>query len=141
MILKACREHTAIDVNGIDYDTPDGSTIRDFVHVMDLAEGHAAALAFLLRSRDSDPAGAWTFNLGTGHGASVLELIAATEKVMGREIQRRIGPRRDGDIVVSVADVERAASILGWRARRTLEQACADAVRALEKVPGAPQGK
>lgn len=138
MILKACRERTAIEIHGADYDTRDGTTIRDFVHVMDLAEGHAAALEFLLRgdSSISGLPGLWTFNLGTGKGASVLELIATVEKVVGHRIECRIGPRREGDIVVSVADVRRAESIMGWRSRRTLEEACTDAVRSQEHSPG-----
>lgn len=138
LILKACRANAPVAINGTDYATPDGSTVRDFVHVMDLAEGHAAALRFLLAQDGPGAAEPSIFNLGTGQGASVLELIAMTERAMGRPIERRIAPRRAGDIVVSVADVQRAADVLGWRARRTLEEACRDAVRVLDRGSAAP---
>ena len=110
-----------LQVFGDDYDTRDGTAVRDFVHVMDLAEGHLAALEADLgacRSR--------VFNLGTGAGTTVLELAAAAEAVTGRPIASETVARRPGDIAESWADCSRAADELGWRAQRDLGQMLAD---------------
>jgi UDP-glucose 4-epimerase len=115
----------AVKVFGDDYPTPDGTGIRDFIHVADLARGHVAAVRRLLEGKDT--AGRHDrFNLGTGKGYTVLEAIAAFSAAAGTPVPYRVAPRRPGDIVASVADPSRAASMLGWRARRGLEAMCAD---------------
>jgi UDP-glucose 4-epimerase len=113
-----------LDVFGNDYPTPDGTGVRDYIHVMDLAEGHVAALAQLLRER-----AVITLNLGMGRGSTVLEVIAAFERACGKSLARRVMPRRPGDVAMAVADPSRAARVLGWRARRDLDAICADAWR------------
>ncbi|HXX82779.1 MAG TPA: UDP-glucose 4-epimerase GalE [Casimicrobiaceae bacterium] len=114
----------AIEVYGDDWPTPDGTGVRDYIHVMDLAEGHIAALAHLGRFT-----GVGTFNLGSGSGHSVLEMIAAFEHACGHPIARRVAPRRAGDVAICFADPARANSVLGWRSRRDLDTICADAWR------------
>ncbi|BCU06778.1 UDP-glucose 4-epimerase GalE [Allochromatium tepidum] len=101
-----------LQVFGDDYPTPDGSCIRDYIHVADLAEAHVKSLAHL---RAGEASGA--FNLGTGQGASVLEVIAAVEHVTGRPVPREIGPRRPGDPPVLYADADKARRLLGWEPR------------------------
>ena len=109
-------------VYGGDYPTPDGTGVRDYIHVMDLAEGHTAALRHL----ETNP-GLLTLNLGAGQGHSVLEVVHAFEKASGRKIPYRIMPRRSGDVPQYWADTKLAADMLGWRATRSLETMCADA--------------
>ena len=111
-----------LTVHGRDYDTPDGTGVRDYIHVMDLADGHLAALRHLLEAR-----GSITANLGTGRGTSVLELIAAFERVTGLRVPHVFGPRRDGDIASYYADARLAERALGWRASRGIEDMCRDA--------------
>ena len=111
-------------VHGGDYPTADGTGVRDYVHVMDLAEGHVAAL----RKAQEAP-GLLTLNLGTGQGASVLDVVKAFEAASGRSIAYEIGPRRPGDVPAYWADPALASRVLGWQARRGLEQMCADAWR------------
>ncbi len=111
-------------VFGNDYPTPDGTGIRDYIHVVDLALGHLAALDRLA----ANP-GVVAYNLGTGRGYSVLEMVAAFEKVTGRQIPYRIVARRPGDVAVSYADPTRAQAELGWRAVRGLADMCADTWR------------
>lgn len=108
-------------VHGNDYPTPDGTCIRDYIHVLDLAAGHLAALEFL----PTHP-GAHVWNLGTGHGSSVLEVFHAFERAVGHELPYEIGPRRPGDSPVSYADSSGALADLSWSASRTLDQMCAD---------------
>ena len=121
-----------LSVFGNDYPTPDGTGVRDYIHVVDLAKGHLAALATLER-RD----GLLTVNLGTGCGYSVLEMVKAFEKASGRPVPYRIAPRRAGDIATCYADPTLAAELLGWRAEKNLEDMCADAWR---WQSGNPQG-
>lgn len=116
-----------LQVFGADYDTPDGSCIRDFIHVMDLAEAHALALDSLFKGKDARPCA--TYNIGLGQGASVLELIAIFEEVSGRPLPHRIAPRRPGDVPAIYADVSLAERELGWKARRSIRQALEDAWR------------
>lgn len=111
-------------VFGDDYDTPDGTGIRDYIHVDDLARGHVSALEFT-----SSSTGAEVFNLGTGTGVSVLELIAVFERVTGQSVAHRITQRRPGDVAVSLADTARANEILGWKSRLNLDRMCADSWR------------
>jgi UDP-glucose 4-epimerase len=113
-----------LSVFGGDYPTPDGTGVRDYIHVVDLASGHLRALEKLR----SNP-GLVTYNLGTGRGYSVLEAIAAFEKASGRKIPFKIVARRTGDVGVSFADATRANRELGWKAQRDLEEMCADAWR------------
>ncbi len=113
------RDHLV--VHGGDYPTPDGTAIRDYLHVVDLAEGHLAALDHL----DAID-GAVPVNLGTGTGSSVLDVVRTASAAIGRELPYEIGPRRAGDVVAVWADPSRAASLLRWRATRTLADMCAD---------------
>ena len=113
-----------LSVFGNDYDTPDGTGVRDFIHVADLARGHAAALDYTLSH------GGWeAINLGTGRGTSVLELVHAFEKATGAKVPYRIAPRRSGDLAWCYADVTKARRLLGWQAEKTIEDMCADAWR------------
>jgi UDP-glucose 4-epimerase len=111
-------------VFGSDYPTPDGTGVRDYIHVDDLAEGHAAALDYLEGARGAD-----AFNLGTGKGTSVLELVRAFEEASGRKVPYEITGRRPGDIAECYAATGRAERVLGWRAKRTLEDMCRDGWR------------
>lgn len=109
-----------LTVWGSDYPTADGTGVRDFIHVVDLAAGHLSALRHL------DRPGLFTFNLGTGEGASVLDVVRTFEAVSGRRIPYEFAGRRPGDVAVCFADPGLAAETLGWRSTRTLEQMCAD---------------
>ncbi|HEX7867570.1 MAG TPA: UDP-glucose 4-epimerase GalE [Variovorax sp.] len=120
----AAGERECLVVHGADYDTADGTGVRDYVHVMDVAEGHVAALHHAARRP-----GILMTNLGTGHGASVLDVVSAFERASGRRIALRIGPRRPGDAPAYWADARGAFLALGWRARRDLDQMCADSWR------------
>ena len=113
-----------VQVYGDDYDTPDGTGVRDYIHVMDLAVGHVAALAY-----GANHHGFEAVNLGTGHGSSVLEVIHAYEKACGRKIPVEITDRRAGDVAVSYADVSKAKELLGWEASADLQQMCSDSWR------------
>jgi UDP-glucose 4-epimerase len=113
-----------LNVFGGDYPTPDGTGVRDFIHVMDLARGHVAALQALLTRGES-----FTVNLGTGRGHSVLEVVAAFERASGKPVPYRIAPRRAGDVAQCWADVALSRQLLGWQARHTLDEMCADAWR------------
>jgi len=120
----AVGRRPALRVWGRDYPTGDGTGVRDYLHVMDLAEGHVAALGFLERDTRSI-----TANLGTGRGYSVLEVVRAFERASGKSIPLEFHPRRAGDVAECYADARRAAQELGWRARLTLDEMCADAWR------------
>jgi len=113
-----------LEIYGNDYPTPDGTAIRDYVHVMDLAEGHVAAVEYLERNPRYD-----IINLGTGRGVSVLELIASFERACGHNIPARIVARRPGDSPELWADVSKAREALGWSADRTLDEMTADTWR------------
>lgn len=125
-----------LKVFGNDYPTNDGTGVRDYIHVMDLADGHVAALDALL-----DPWGQWkdggvmTVNLGTGRGYSVLELVTAYERACGRRIPCEYVERRPGDVAECYADPSLAARLLGWRARYGIERICADAWRWQNRNP------
>ncbi|HHU11140.1 MAG TPA: UDP-glucose 4-epimerase GalE [Intrasporangiaceae bacterium] len=114
-----------LGVFGDDYPTPDGTGVRDYIHVEDLAAGHIAALHRL--TQVEDPVSVW--NLGTGQGTSVLELLHAFERACGRELPYEVLPRRAGDIAESYADPTRAHNELGWRATRSIDDMCADTWR------------
>ena len=121
----------ALPVYGNDYPTPDGTGVRDYIHVMDLAQGHERALAKL-----ANGGGVFTWNLGTGRGYSVLEMLSAFERASGRKVPYRIMPRRPGDIAVCYADPARARAELGWSAMRGLDEMCVDTWRWQSQNPG-----
>lgn len=118
----AVGRRASLRVWGKDYPTPDGTGVRDYIHVMDLAAGHVAALRFLDRE-------SITVNLGTGKGHSVLEVVKAFERASGRRIALEFHQRRPGDVATSYADASRAAQLLDWRAGLTLDEMCRDSWR------------
>ena len=113
-----------IHVFGDDYNTPDGTGIRDYIHVVDLAKGHVKAIEGLEKLD-----GVNVFNLGTGHGYSVLDIIKAFSKACGKDLPYVIDPRRPGDIAVCYSDPSKAEKVLGWKAEKTLEDMCSDGWR------------
>lgn len=110
LILKAAKEGTKISIYGDDYDTPDGTCIRDYIHVTDLADAHIKALEYLLENKQSE-----TFNLGTGQGYSVREVLDAARKITAKEIHESIAKRRAGDPASLVAKSSAAQNSLGWK--------------------------
>lgn len=120
----AVGKREKLSVFGNDYNTPDGTGVRDYIHVVDLAKGHVKAVA-----RAVSVKGCEVFNLGTGHGVSVLELVNAFKEANGIEIPYVIAPRRPGDIDNSYADVTKAWEILGWKTEKTIVDACRDTWR------------
>ena len=142
LMQVAVGRRESLSVFGDDYDTPDGSAIRDYIHVVDLALGHLAALNALAGSDDQDvlgpsvgSAGCRAVNLGTGTGYSVLEIVAAAGRVIGRPVPHDVVGRRDGDIEQIWADPSLAADLLGWRARRGLDEMLADHWRWQQRHP------
>ncbi len=130
LALRAVAGGPPLAVYGTDYPTRDGTAVRDYVHVADLAEGHLAALRHLRRGGASG-----AFNLGTGEGYSVWEVIAAVEAVTGRPVPRLVAPRRPGDPPESVADPTRAKAVLGWMpVRSALRRIVADAWAAMQQA-------
>ena len=113
-----------LQVFGNDYDTPDGTGVRDYIHVLDVAAGHVDALRYLLDSQ-----GSITANLGTGRGHSVLEVVHAFERASGRPVPVQFAARRAGDVAASYADASLAHRLLGWKATRGLDEMCADGWR------------
>ncbi|WP_132979002.1 UDP-glucose 4-epimerase GalE [Pigmentiphaga sp. D-2] len=113
-----------LTLHGNDYKTPDGTGVRDYIHVTDLAVGHVRAVEFTQNQQ-----GFTAVNLGTGQGTSVLQLVEAFEKATGQQILCKIGPRRQGDIAGAWADVSLARELLGWKAQRTITEMCADGWR------------
>ena len=126
LVQAASGRRSELTVFGDDYPTPDGTGVRDYIHVVDLAEAHVAALTYALESM-SDTYD--VFNIGTGSGTSVKELIDTFEKVNGVRVPHVIGARRPGDIAACYADANKAADVLGWRARLDLETTLTDAWR------------
>jgi len=131
----AVGRRAKLSVFGNDYDTPDGTGVRDYIHVVDLAEGHVAALNFLLRGKES----IWV-NLGTGRGYSVLELVNAFAQASGREIPYEIVARRPGDVAACYADPALAREKLGWTARFDLQRMCEDSWRWQSSNPNGFEG-
>ena len=111
-----------LSVFGNDYDTPDGTGVRDYIHVVDLAKGHIKALQKLEKERK----GLYIYNLGTGNGYSVLDMVKAFEKVTGKEVKYKIVPRRAGDIATCYADPKKASEELGWQANLGIDEMCKD---------------
>ena len=119
-----------VNVFGGDYDTPDGTGVRDFIHVVDLAKGHVLAVNKLLTN-----SGLFIVNLGTGRGYSVLEMINAFSKALGRDIPYKVAPRRAGDIATCYADPTLAEHLIGFKATKTLDDMCRDALNWQMKNP------
>ena len=120
-----------LHIFGNDYPTPDGTCIRDYIHVMDLAKGHMAAIGLFERGG----CGLKVYNLGTGHGFSVLEVVNAFSRAAGKPVPYVIDGRREGDLPESYADCEKAYREMGWKAEKTLDDMCRDALRWQEKNP------
>jgi UDP-glucose 4-epimerase len=123
-----------LKVFGNDYPTPDGTPVRDYIHVVDLARAHVVALNRLIQKSNADRFEA--FNLGTGRGSSVLEAIGAFEKATGEKVNWAYAPRRPGDVVQAYADVTKANQVLGWKSSRTIEDAMRDAWRWEKRIRG-----
>ncbi len=119
-----------LSVYGNDYATHDGTGVRDYIHVVDLAKAHLAALNWL-----SNKPGLDVFNIGTGHGYSVLDIVKAYEKATGKKINYKIAPRRPGDIDECYADPTKAREVLGWEAKLGIDEMCRDAANWQEKNP------
>jgi UDP-glucose 4-epimerase len=113
-----------LSVYGNDYDTPDGTGVRDYIHVVDLAKGHIKAL-----EKMADQTGVHIYNLGTGKGYSVLQVVKAFEKACGHSVKYKIAPRRAGDIAVCYCDPSKAERELGWKAVYGIDEMCEDAFR------------
>jgi UDP-glucose 4-epimerase len=121
-----------LSVFGDDYDTPDGSCIRDYIDVVDLARAHVVAIGRMIEGRNKE--NFEIFNVGTGRGVSVLELVRAFERVNNLKLNYRIAPRRAGDVVLSWADTTLANNELGWRAERSLDETLAAAWKWQQEV-------
>lgn len=121
-----------LSVYGDDYPTPDGTAVRDYIHVVDLAKAHVVALQRLLNKKNL--AKVETFNLGTGTGSSVLEVINTFEKVSGKKLPYKVVDRREGDITSAYANTDKANAILGWKAQSTLEESLASAWKWEQKI-------
>ena len=118
-----------LSVFGNDYDTPDGTGVRDYIHVVDLAKGHVKALEKL----EKEEKGLYIYNLGTGKGYSVLDMVKGFEKATGKKVPYKIAPRRAGDIATCYADPKKAKEELGWQAEKTLEDMCLDSWNYIQK--------
>jgi UDP-glucose-4-epimerase GalE len=129
LALAATQDGPDLSIFGSDYPTPDGTCIRDYIHVNDLADAHLRALQHLEKGGDSI-----ALNLGTGSGNSILEVIHAAETVTGRPVRRKITPRRAGDPPVLVADASRAQQVLGWKATRGLPEIVSSAWKWMQKA-------
>ena len=127
----AVGKRECLGVFGNDYDTPDGTGVRDYIHVVDLADGHVKAVDYAMSHT-----GAEVFNLGTGKGYSVLELVKAFEAANGVPVPYVIAPRREGDIATCYSDPSKAERILGWKAERDVEDMCRDSWRWQSQNPG-----
>src|SRR5262249_6184606 len=133
VIKGALKGDFTLTINGSDFETRDGTAIRDYVHVNDLAAAHVRALQWLKDGKPSE-----VFNLGTGQGASILELAAAAENVLGKSVQRRFGPRRAGDPPSLTASAAKAQSALGWTPRFSdMDTIIRTAAAWIEKEPDA----
>ena len=123
----------SITVFGNDYPTPDGTCIRDYIHVMDLAEAHVAALSHLMKVNQEKYYD--VFNVGTGNGNSVLEVVNTFDRVNNLNVPHRFGPRRSGDVIAIWGNVDKSAGVLGWKARRSLADALKDAWNWQSRLP------
>lgn len=123
-----------LSVYGDDYPTPDGTAIRDYIHVVDLAKAHVVAMHRLVENKNLEKVE--TFNLGTGKGSSVLEVINAFEKVSGKKLPYKIVGRREGDVISAYANTDKANQVLGWKAELSLEESLASAWKWEQKIRG-----
>jgi len=133
-LAAATGKGRELQIFGSDYPTPDGTCVRDYIHVNDLADAHVRALQYLERSAGETGAESPAINLGTGRGNSVLEVIQAAENATGRPVRRTMGPRRPGDPPVLVADPSKAQKMLGWTAQRTLADIVSSAWAWMQKT-------
>ena len=131
----AIGEYEKLSVFGNDYPTPDGTCIRDYIHVVDLAKGHVKACNYAFEHKGSD-----IINLGTGNGYSVLDMVNAFSRINHVPVPYVIAPRRPGDIAVNYADASKAKALLGWEAEKTLEDMCADTYRFQRNNPKGYRG-
>ena len=131
----AVGKRDCVHVFGDDYDTPDGTGVRDYIHVMDLASGHVAALGWM-----NGRSGCETFNLGTGRGTSVLEIVRAFSRACGRELPYVIEPRRAGDVTANYADCSKAREEMGWQARFGIDDMCRDSWNWQSQNPNGYEG-
>ena len=129
VVRVAAGQLKELSIFGNDYETPDGTGVRDYIHVVDLAKGHVAALNKL----DKEEKGLYIYNLGTGNGYSVLDMVKAFEKSTGKKVPYKIAPRRPGDIATCYADPKKAEEELGWKANKTLEDMCKDSWNYINK--------
>ena len=132
IVRVASGELEELSVFGNDYDTPDGTGVRDYIHVVDLAKGHIKALEKL----EKEKKGIYIYNLGTGKGYSVLDMINAFEKSTGKKVKYKITQRRPGDVATCYADPSKAKRELNWEAEKTLEDMCKDSWNYIEKKNG-----
>lgn len=129
-ILRAANGESILSVFGDDYDTKDGTCIRDYIHVDDLIEAHIASINFMDKNRDC---GVQIFNIGTGNGYTVLDMINAFFNSVGKEVPYNLDPRREGDPPILIANNRKAVDILGWSPKKTLEEMCISAQHYYEK--------
>jgi UDP-glucose 4-epimerase len=135
LVLGATLEHgRELQIYGSDYPTADGTCVRDYVHVNDLADAHVKALQYLERLSDEKRGDSLALNLGTGRGHSVLEVMQTAERVTGRPVRRQMSPRRPGDPPALVADPTKARDLLGWAAKRSLDDIVSSAWRWMQQT-------
>ena len=125
IVKVANKELKELSVFGNDYDTPDGTGVRDYIHVVDLAKGHLAALNKL----DKEGKGLYIYNLGTGTGYSVLDMVKSFEEITGKKVPYKITQRRPGDIATCYSDTKKAKEELGWEAKKGIKEMCEDSWR------------
>lgn len=130
VVNAVCGKTPMLHVFGSDYDTPDGTCVRDYIHVVDLAKGHLCALRYA-----DEHTGAEAINLGTGVGYSVLDILTTFEKATGKKVPYDMAPRRPGDVPLYYGDPSKAEKLLGWKAEKTLYDMCADSWRFKEQNP------
>ena len=130
VVNAVCGKTKMLHVFGSDYDTPDGTCVRDYIHVVDLAKGHLCALRYA-----DTHTGAEAINLGTGVGYSVLDILTTFEKATGKKVPYDMAPRRPGDVPLYYGDPSKAEKLLGWKAEKTLYDMCADSWRFKEMTP------
>lgn len=119
-----------LNIFGDDYNTPDGTGVRDYIHVVDLARGHVCAIDYVLQHNTVE-----TVNLGTGRGVSVWEIVKAFEKACGKKIPCKVGPRREGDVATLFSDPSKAKKLLGWTAQYGIEKMCEDSWKFISQNP------
>ena len=129
VVRVASGQLKELSIFGNDYNTPDGTGVRDYIHVVDLAKGHVKAIEKL----NKEKSGLSIYNLGTGKGYSVLDIVKTFEKVTGQKVPYKIAPRRAGDLAMFYADSKKAEEELGWKAEKTLEDMCEDSWNYIEK--------